>query len=309
MTAPAQHEAAPSGPPAILAAIAAVMKSVTYIPKAGQYGKEGDRGGTYKFRKFEDTAAALGQAFRDHLIFVQSEVISREIAEPEKKPYSTGSGYTMWTQVFVTVRYRFTSLVDGSVLTAEAAGEGKDSSDKASSKAMTMAMKYALTQAFMIATDDPDPDSQRPGDDYSEPIGQGRGYDPNEAARKRAAQQRQQAAAAGVTPPEQSGNREEKNAQWSAWVQREFTNDAMTLERLAYIHMMTKQRGLLGIDAAGVPLEQRIRAELARFGIDPNVTMPTPEQAQRWMAQNGGVTRAESAQPNSMTTPPDGTGY
>jgi hypothetical protein len=284
MTAPAQHE--PSGPPAILAAVAAVMKQVTYVPKAGQY--DGGKSGSYKFRKFEDTAAALGQAFRDNLIFVQSEVISRDLAEPDKKPYSSGSGYTLWTQVFITVRYRFTSLEDGSVLTAEAAGEGKDSSDKASSKAMTMAMKYALTQAFMIATDDPDPDSTRPGDDYSEPIGQGRGYDPNQAARDRAAKQREQAAAAGVTPPEQSGNREEKNAQWAAWVHREFQNDAMTLERLAYIHMMTKQKGLLGIDAGGVELEKRIRAELARFGIDPNATMPTPEQAQQWMAQQQG---------------------
>lgn len=286
MTAPAQPEA--PTPPAILAAVAAVMRQVTYVPKAGQYGKEGDRGGTYKFRKFEDTAAALGQAFRDHLIFVQSEVVSREIAEPEKKPYSSGSGYTMWTQVFVTVRYRFTSLVDGSVLEASAIGEGKDSSDKSSAKAMTMAMKSALTQAFMIATDDPDPDSTRPGDDYSEPIGQGRGYDPNQAARDRAANQREQAAAAGVTPPEQSGNREEKNAQWTSWVQREFQNDAMTLERLAYIHMMTGQRGLLGIDAGGVPLGQRIKAEMARFGIDPNRAMPTPEQARAWMEQNQG---------------------
>jgi hypothetical protein len=285
MTAPAQPET--SSPPAILSAVAAVMKKVTYVPKAGQY--DGGKSGSYSFRKFEDTAAALGAAFREHLIFVQSEVVSREIAEPDRKPYSSGSGYTLWTQVYVTVRYRFTSLEDGSVLEASAIGEGKDSSDKASAKAMTMAMKSALTQAFMVATDDPDPDATRPGDDdYSPAVGQGRGYDPNQAARQRAAQQREQAAAAGVTPPEQSGNREEKNAQWVAWVQREFQNDAMTLERLAYIHMMTKQRGLLGIDAAGVPLEQRIRAELARFGFDPNVAMPTPEQAQQWMAQQQG---------------------
>lgn len=305
MTAPAQPVT--SGPPAILAAVAAVMRAVTYVPKAGQY--DDGRSTKYAFRKFEDTAAALGNAFREHEIFVQSEILSRT-TDTDKKPYGKGDGYTLWTQVFVTVRYSFTSLVDGSRLEVSAIGEGKDSSDKASAKAMTMAMKSALTQGFMIATDDPDPDASRPGDDYSEPVGQGRGYDPNQAARQRAAQQREQAAAAGVTPPEQSGNREEKNAKWAAWVHREFQNDAMTLERLAYIHMLTKQRGLLGIDAAGVPLEQRIRAELARFGFDPNTVMPTPEQAKQWMAQQGqGVTTATSARPNDLTTPPDETGY
>lgn len=310
MTAPAQDTEPTPRPPAILAAVRAVMAQVTYIPKAGQYGKPGDRSGSYKFRKFEDTAAALGDAFRQHGVFVGSRVVA-STHEIDKKPFKDGGGYQAWISAFVTMEYRFTSLVDGSELVASAIGEGKDTSDKASSKAMTMAMKYALTQAFMIATEDPDPDSERPGD-FSPPVGGGQGYDPNEAARQRQAQQRQAANDAGVTPPEQAGSREEKVAQWVAWVSREFKNDAMTLERLAYIHMLTSQRGLLGVDAAGVPLEQRLRAELARFGIDPNRSMPTPEQAQQWMAQQGGrnlqqgVTRAESAQPNDITTPPDG---
>lgn len=287
MTAPAQPEAATVQPPAILAAIWKVMKQVTYVPKAGQY--DGGKSGSYKFRKFEDTAAALGDAFRAHGVFVQSEVVSRVVAEPDKKPYSSGSGYTAWSQVFLTVKYRFTSLEDGSVLEASAAGEGKDSSDKASSKAMTMAMKYALTQAFMIATEDPDPDSERPGD-FSPPVGQGQGYDPNAAARDRQQAQRQAANDAGVQAPSAGGmTREEKNVQMIEWVrQQTVENPNLNLERLAYVHMIVDQRGLLGIDAGGTPLGLRIKAEMARWGIDPNRAMPTPEQAKAWMQENQG---------------------
>lgn len=293
MTAPAQA--------AVLPAIWKVMKSVTSVAKSGQYADGGTR---YKFRSIDDLLTELGAAFREHGVFVQSEQL--EFQRDRDRQTKNGA---IFTTIRVKMRYQFTSLEDGSTLTFEAWGEGADTSDKATMKAHTMAFKTVLGQAFMLPTDEKDPDSTRPGDDYSEPIG--RGYDPNQAARDRAAKQREQAAATGVTPPEQSGDREEKNAQWTSWVQREFQNDAMTLERLAYIHMLTKQKGLLGIMAGGVPLGQRIRAELARFGFDPNTNMPTPEQARAWMErqQGGSVTRAERAEraePNDMTTPPDG---
>lgn len=272
--------AEPSAPaPAILAAVAAVMKQVTYVPKAGQYSAgRGDSRTEYKFRKFEDTAAALGQAFRDHLVFVQSEVISREIAEPDKKPYNTGSGYTMWSQVFVTMRYRFTSLVDGSTLEAQAIGEGKDSSDKASGKAMTMAMKSALTQAFMIATDDPDPDSERPGD-YAEPVGQGMGQQ-RAQARQQAARERTQ-----ELDPQGGNTSSEQRATFASWVAQQLAQPMLDLERLAKIYKTTEDRQLLGIDAGGVALGLRIKACLANFGMDPNGPMPTPEQAREAMSR------------------------
>jgi hypothetical protein len=131
----------------------------------------------------------------------------------------------------------------------------------------------------MIATDDPDPDSERPGD-FSQPVGQGQGRpDPNAAARQRAQQERQNAAAAGVTPPPNQGTADEKRVAHSMWVSEQLKNPALTLERLAYVHMITGQRQMLGYDAGGVPLGKRIAAELARFGADPNGPMPTPEQA------------------------------
>jgi hypothetical protein len=279
MTAPAQEPTVipddPNqpgfGPPKILAAIWRVMRDVTFVAKASQY-KEGRT--EYKFRSIDDLARDLGTAFRTHGVFVQSEQLDFH----SDRERTTNAG-NKWTTVRVKICYRFTSLEDGSILAFEAWGEGADTSDKATMKAHTMALKAALGQAFLLPIDEKDPDSQRPGDDYAPAVGGGQGYDPNEAARQRQAAQRAAANEAGVTPPEQQGNRAEKVAQWVDWVRREFLNDAMTLERLAFIHMLTGQKQLLGVDAGGVPLEKRIRAEMARFGLDPNGAMPTPEQA------------------------------
>jgi hypothetical protein len=272
MTAPAQDttEAIPQ-PPAILTAIWKVMRAVTSVKKASQY-KEGRT--EYKFRSIDDLARDLGNAFRDFGVFIQSEQLEFQTDRDRK----TASG-NMWTTVRVKILYRFTSLEDGSVLTFEAWGEGADTSDKATMKAHTMALKSALGQAFLLPTDEKDPDSERPGDDYGPAVGGGQGFDPNEAARRRQAAEKQAANDAGVTPPQGEGSRAEKVAQWVDWVRREFLNDAMTLERLAFIHMLTGQKQLLGVDAGGVSLEKRIRAEMARFGLDPNGAMPTPEQA------------------------------
>lgn len=156
----------------ILTAIHQVMRAVTYVPKAGDY--DGGRSGNYKFRKFDDTAAAIGKAFRDYGVFVQVQTLNHR-TESYEKPYSSGSGTVRWTDAYVSVRYVFTSLEDGSELTVESYGQGKDSSDKATAKAMTMALKTALTQAFMIPTDEPDPDSERPGEQEAPPIGHGQG--------------------------------------------------------------------------------------------------------------------------------------
>lgn len=59
-----------------------------------------------------------------------------------------------------TCRYTFTAP-DGSEVSTEAVGEGKDFGDKATSKAMTMAIKYALMQKFVVPFEDvKDPDSE-----------------------------------------------------------------------------------------------------------------------------------------------------
>jgi hypothetical protein len=60
----------------------------------------------------------------------------------------------------VIMAYAFTDVNSGEEITARVAGEGLDVGDKASYKAMTGALKYALLQSFLLATGD-DPEGER----------------------------------------------------------------------------------------------------------------------------------------------------
>lgn len=60
----------------------------------------------------------------------------------------------------VIMAYTFTDEDSGEEITARVAGEGLDVGDKASYKAMTGALKYALLQSFLLATGD-DPEDER----------------------------------------------------------------------------------------------------------------------------------------------------
>ena len=136
--------------PAIHPAFWAIMKDVQGV---GKHGQMQGGGGNYQFRRYDDLKRELGASCRTNGVMLQSEVMDvvNERIDARK------------TRVQVTVRYRFTSLVDGSALAFESVGESIDTSDKASSKAMTMALKTALDQAFMLAAEDiDDPDAARP---------------------------------------------------------------------------------------------------------------------------------------------------
>lgn len=165
-------EASSPQAPAILGAILSVMDDVRSIDKNGSMSIAGS---SYRFRKADDVVNAIGDAFRDHAVMLQSRVMiadheSYETSKEVTYKGNTETKVTRWTRTVVTMQYRFTSLIDGSTLDAEGIGEGLDSGDKSSSKAMTGALKYALTQALQIAFKDmADPDNERPEMQGDEP--------------------------------------------------------------------------------------------------------------------------------------------
>jgi hypothetical protein len=142
--------------PEVYAAVMAVMAAVTNVPKSGVGPREH---GGYSYRKLDDAVDAVGAAFREHALMVQSTVRNVDYTEYEREGRN---GVTRWNRCTLTIQYRFTSLVDGSFLEFEAIGQGLDSSDKSSNKAMSGALKYALSQAFMLATGELDPDGETP---------------------------------------------------------------------------------------------------------------------------------------------------
>jgi hypothetical protein len=129
-----------------------VMKAVEPIAKNRRNQAQG-----YQFRGIDDVYAALQQIMASAGVFTTSRIIDVETSEKQTK-----SGGTTHCRL-VRFRFRFHAL-DGSSVVTEVIGEGHDSGDKASNKAMSVAHKYALLQAFCIPTSDP----KDPEDDSGE---------------------------------------------------------------------------------------------------------------------------------------------
>ena len=78
--------------------------------------------------------------------------ICPEILEQSREERTTQSG-GMLKYTILTVRYTVFAP-DGSSITMTVVGEGMDSGDKSSNKAMSVAMKYAMFQLFCIPTEE-----------------------------------------------------------------------------------------------------------------------------------------------------------
>lgn len=126
----------------IYALIPKVMKDIGAIGKDRKNDQQG-----YKFRGIEDMYNAANPALVAHGVFCVPQVTKYEQQDRVSK-----SG-TPSIRVVLTVCHRFYAD-DGSFVEAVTIGEGIDTSDKASNKAMSAAMKYAMIETFSIPTED-----------------------------------------------------------------------------------------------------------------------------------------------------------
>jgi len=126
----------------IYQAISAIMAEV---PSIGKNRKNTQQG--YTFRGIDDMYNALNDILAKHKVFATSEVLHHEREERQTK-----SGSTLIYSI-LTVKFNFYTE-DGSNVSMTMIGEGMDSGDKASNKAMSTAYKYAMMQLFCIPTDD-----------------------------------------------------------------------------------------------------------------------------------------------------------
>lgn len=140
--------------PMIYAAICGVMEDIKAVGKDALNKTQG-----FKYRSIDAVMNALNPAMIKHKIFCAPEVI-----EQIREERTTGKGSTLIYSV-CKIKYRFFT-VDGSYIDAVVVGEGMDSGDKATNKAMSVAFKYACFQTFCIPTenliDDPDADTPEP---------------------------------------------------------------------------------------------------------------------------------------------------
>lgn len=137
--------------PAIYGAILGVMTDIGAIGKDSKNAQQG-----FMYRGIDAVMNALQPALVQHGIFVVPEVL-----EQKREERVTGKGGNLIYSV-IKMQYSFIAA-DGSRVCATVIGEGMDSGDKASNKAMSVAFKYACFQVFCIPTEEmKDPDAETP---------------------------------------------------------------------------------------------------------------------------------------------------
>jgi hypothetical protein len=151
--------------PRVYAAICAVTAELagTGIAKAHVNQDE-----AYAYRGIDDVMKRLAPVLARHRLCILPRVLERTRCERH------GRKDGLLQSVALKVAFDLVSARDGSLHTVEAYGEALDAGDKATSKAMSAAFKYAMLQAFCVPVegrDDSDSRSYRlkPGDEQPDP--------------------------------------------------------------------------------------------------------------------------------------------
>lgn len=131
-TSHTQNQAQPS----VYQLMALVMRDVRNVGKNGRNNSQ-----NYSFRGVDDAIGALAQPLRDHGVFMTPEVLDFHTEVRGKM-----------NAVRMRVAFHFYGPA-GDRVTATTLGEASDVADKASNKAMSAALKYALIHTFMIPVD------------------------------------------------------------------------------------------------------------------------------------------------------------
>lgn len=132
----------------IYESISRVMTEVPAIAKAKDNKQQG-----FKYRGIDDVMNALQPLLAKNKVFVVPQVLE----QIREERVSSKGGKLFYT--ILKIKFTFYAE-DGSFVEAITIGEGMDSGDKASNKAMSIAMKYALFQVFCIPTELDDPDAE-----------------------------------------------------------------------------------------------------------------------------------------------------
>ena len=141
----------------IFQSINKVMEQIGAIGKNNKNQQQG-----FMYRGIDAVMNALSPAFTANKVFVVPEVLEQTREERTSvKRASDGTERTS-TLLYSLIKVKYTFYAeDGSFVSATVIGEGMDSGDKATNKAMSIAFKYACFQVFCIPTEEMvDPDAE-----------------------------------------------------------------------------------------------------------------------------------------------------
>lgn len=131
-----------------------ITKIMEEVPSIGKTQRNKTQG--FMYRGIDDVMNTLQPLLAKNKVFIVPEIL-----EQTREERTTSKGGNLIYSI-CKIKYKFYAE-DGSSVEAITIGEGMDSGDKATNKAMAIAMKYALFQVFCIPTDEmKDPDSETP---------------------------------------------------------------------------------------------------------------------------------------------------
>lgn len=140
----------------IFGLIGQAMRKIGAIGKDSKNAQQG-----YKFRGIDAVYNALNPVMAELGLFICPEILDHRREERiSEKEYNGQKTQTVLKYSILTIKYTLFAP-DGSNVSCVVVGEGMDSGDKASNKAMSVALKYACFQLFMIPTEEMvDPDAE-----------------------------------------------------------------------------------------------------------------------------------------------------
>lgn len=143
----------------IYEAISRCMEEIGAVGKDAVNKQQG-----FKYRSIDAVMNAINPALIKNHVFIVPEVL-----EQQRQERTTNKGSVL---IYSICRIKYTFFAeDGSCIEAVTVGEGMDSGDKATNKAMAIAFKYACFQVFCIPTEemkDPDEETQDPVEPIAE---------------------------------------------------------------------------------------------------------------------------------------------
>lgn len=132
----------------------AISKCMEDIGAVGKNDKNKQQG--FMYRGIDAVMNAINPALVKNHVFVVPEVLDQQ-----RQERTTNKGNVL---IYSICKIKFTFYAeDGTYIEAVTVGEGMDSGDKATNKAMSIAFKYACFQVFCIPTEEmQDPDAETP---------------------------------------------------------------------------------------------------------------------------------------------------
>lgn len=144
--------------PMIYGKIADCMRQLGAIGKTSKNAQQG-----FMYRGVDAVMNALNPVLTANHVFCVPEVL-----EQHREERQTRNGGNL---IYSILKMCYTLYAeDGSSVSATVIGEGMDSADKSSNKAMSVAYKYAMFQIFSIPTEEmADPDADMPPESTPKP--------------------------------------------------------------------------------------------------------------------------------------------